>query len=83
MRYLAHRALRSLYGRAANDYEYLGSPDERAAQLRGLLGTLPRAARSEKSRYPYVPLTAAGFFDVEAFTRLQGTRKDPDVDVNE
>ncbi len=83
VRYLLHRALRSLHGSAANDYDYLGSPAERVSKLNGLRRSLGNSGHSEKSQYPHVPLTAAGLFDVEAFNRLEATRKDPDVDVNE
>ncbi len=83
VRYLLHRALRSLHGRTANDYDYLGSPAERTAQLRGLRQTLESSARLPRGRYPYLPLTAEGLFDDALFNRLRGKRNDADIYINE
>jgi hypothetical protein len=80
VRYLAHRALRSLHGRAAGAYDYQGSPQERAAQLRALRQTLEGPVRR---RDACLPFTAAGAFDDEAFGRLLRKRNDPDITVNE
>ncbi len=89
VRYLAHRALRSLHGAAAEGYNYEGGPGERAAQLaalrrrllerRGVTGGLtPR--RSQDRRADAGPLAVP---DEAAARRLLSRRKDPDVVVNE
>jgi predicted CXXCH cytochrome family protein len=83
VRYLAHRALRSLHSRRALDYDYQGSPAERAAQLRQLRLTLESPARLDRRRYPYLPLTGAGRFADDVFERLLRARNDPDVSINE
>ncbi len=83
VRYLTHRALRSLHGPAANAYDFQGSPDDRAAQVRALRLTLEAGARPGRSRYPYLPLTAAGLFADDVFDRLLRTRNDPDVVIKE
>jgi hypothetical protein len=83
VRYLEHRALRTLYGAVAKDYDYHGSPAERDPQLRRLRQTLERAERLDRSRYPYLPLSAAGVLDDGVFRRLLRTRNDPDVIVLE
>jgi hypothetical protein len=83
VRYLAHRALRQLYGAAANDYNFEGNPAERDRQLRALRLRLESAARPDRGRYPYLPLTAAGGFADDVYQRLLRTRSDPDVTVNE
>jgi hypothetical protein len=83
VRYLEHRALRSLCGTAANDYNYLGSPAERTGQVRDLRRKLQSASCPNRERYPYLPLTARGRFDDEVLQRLLRTRSDPDVEINE
>jgi predicted CXXCH cytochrome family protein len=83
VRYLTHRALRSLHGKAANDYDYQGSPAQRKFQLAELRRSLPNTPRPSKSRYPYLPLTAAGLFADDVYDRLLRTRNDPDVNINE
>jgi hypothetical protein len=83
VRYLLHRALRTLHGAAADDYSYQGSRAERASQLRTMRLTLESKARPDRQRYPYLPLTAAGVFRDDEFARLLRTRHDPDVKVNE
>jgi predicted CXXCH cytochrome family protein len=83
IRYLAHRALRSLHGPAVNDYHYQASPAERAAGLRALRRTLESTRRPDPRRYPCLPLTPAGRFTGDVFERLLRTRTDPDVTVNE
>ncbi len=79
----AHRALRSLHGQAADNYNYQGSPAERARQLRELRLKLESMARPDPGRYPFLPLTAAGRLADDVFERLLRTRNDPDVTVNE
>jgi len=82
-RYTMHKALRSLHGPAANDYNYQGSPAERATQLRRLRLTLESSARPDRGRYPYLPLTTEGRFADDVFDRLLRARNDPDVSINE
>jgi hypothetical protein len=82
VRYLLHRSLRSLYGEAAQPYDYLAGPADRTVQLRGLRQALqnrPRSARRQGER----PLSPAGRLDEALFDRLLRDRKDPDVSVNE
>ncbi len=83
VRYLTHRALRTLYGRAANDYDYEGSPAALAVQLRGLRQALESTPRPSSNRYPYLPLTADGRFSDAVFDRLLRARNDPDVFIKE
>jgi predicted CXXCH cytochrome family protein len=83
VRYLAHRALRSLHGDAVRDYNYQGSAAERTEQLRRLRLTLAGLARPDPSRYPYLPLTAAGRMADNVLDRLLRARNDPDVTINE
>lgn len=83
VRYLMHRALRSLCGRAADAYNYQGSPAERAGQLRALRRALEDTPGTGRNRYPYLPLTPAGRFADGVFDRLLQTRNDPDVFINE
>jgi hypothetical protein len=83
VRYLTHRALRSLHGEAAKDFDYQGSPATRAEQLRGLRLIVERAARPDPSRYPHLPLTVAGRLADDVLDRLLRTRSDPDVFINE
>jgi hypothetical protein len=83
VRYLEHRALRSLYGSAANDYNYQGTSAEGAAQLRAMRLRLEATARPPTGRYPHLPLTPAGLFADDVYDRLLSTRKDPDVTINE
>jgi predicted CXXCH cytochrome family protein len=83
VRYLEHRALRSLRGPLANDYDYLASPAERAAQLDRLRLKLESTSRPDRGHYPCLPLTAEGRFDDNVLERLLRRRNDPDVSINE
>jgi hypothetical protein len=83
IRYTLHRALRSLYGNAADDYHYQGSPAERAAQVGGLRRRLQSTSGPERTRYPYLPLTVAGDFDDKVLQHLLRTRNDPDLSIHE
>jgi predicted CXXCH cytochrome family protein len=83
VRYLEHRALRSLCGKAANGYDYLGSPAERTGQVRDLRLKLESASCPDRGRFPYLPLTAEGHFDDHVLQRLLRARNDPDVEINE
>ncbi|MSQ94850.1 MAG: hypothetical protein EXR98_09880 [Gemmataceae bacterium] len=89
VRYLLYRSIRSLHGTAAGDYNYQGTPTERANQIRRLRLRLEGPLQPDQERYPYLPLTAtkgpgppALGFD-EMFQRLLKTRNDPDVHINE
>lgn len=79
VRYAVHKGLRTLHGAAASDYDYQGTADKRAAQLRALRQTLENKLSPEPSRYPYLPLTAGGRLAEEVFDRLLKARNDPDV----
>ena len=81
-RYLLQRSLRSLYGPAVNDYDFQGSPDERAAQLSALEHFLEQVPRPDRRRYPDLPLSEEGRF-IEVVNRWLQTRSDPDVYINE
>jgi predicted CXXCH cytochrome family protein len=83
VRYLAQRALRSLHGRAANEYDFQGRPAERAAQLGRMRQSLPSPPRLDRRRYPYLPLTPAGLLADDVLERLLRARNDPDVYINE
>jgi predicted CXXCH cytochrome family protein len=83
VRYTAHKALRSLYGAAVNDYNYQGTPAERAAQLRKLRLVLERFEPVDRIRYPNLPLTSRGLLAEDVFQRLLRSRSDPDVNINE
>ncbi len=83
VRYVAHKSLRSLYGRSADDYDFQGSSAERAAQLRALRRALEGGARPDRGHYPYLPLTAGGLFADDVMERLLRARNDPDVRINE
>jgi predicted CXXCH cytochrome family protein len=82
VRYLAHRALRSLLGRAA-DYDYQAMAAQRAAQLRAMRLRLESTARPDPRRYPHLPLTPTGHLDDDVLQRLLRARNDPDVHINE
>ena len=83
VRYLMHKALRSLHGPLADPYHYQASPAERERQLHALKQALPANVRLDPGRYPYLPLTPAGQWDDDRFDRRLATRHDPDVYVNE
>jgi predicted CXXCH cytochrome family protein len=83
VRYSAHKALRSLYGPAANNYDFQGTPTERAAQLRALRLALESPVRLDPGRYPHLPITPAGLFADDTYNRLLRRRNDPDVFINE
>jgi predicted CXXCH cytochrome family protein len=81
-RYLLHRSLRTLYGPSVNNYNYQGSPAERAAQLSVLERFLEQGPRPDRQRHPALPLTEQGRF-ADVVNRWLQTRSDPDVYVNE
>jgi hypothetical protein len=83
VRYLLHRALKSLPGTAAADYDYMADPAQRATAIRTLEMSLRSAPRPDRKRYPYLPLTDEGYFSEETLDRLLGSRKDPIVYVSE
>ena len=83
VRYLAHRALRSLHGPAAADYDYQGTPKARTDQIRRLRLALEKTTPINPRDYPDLPLTAAGRFADDVLDRLLRSRNDPDVFANE
>jgi predicted CXXCH cytochrome family protein len=82
VRYLLHRSLRSLHGKAAEGYNFQGTPDEREAQLSALERLLEKGPRPDRRRYPGLPLNEQGRF-ADVVDRWMQTRSDPDVHVNE
>ncbi|HEV3384591.1 MAG TPA: cytochrome c3 family protein [Gemmata sp.] len=83
VRYLAHRGLRSLHGDAVKTYDYLGTVNERTAQLQALRQVLDISARPDRQRYPYLPLNKAGSLADDALARLLRKRNITDVSVQE
>jgi predicted CXXCH cytochrome family protein len=84
VRYLAHRGLRSLYGRpTVEPYDYLALPNERSRQLETVRARLEGRPRPDASRYPYLPLTEDGTFKGAALDALLRQRNDPDVTIHE
>jgi predicted CXXCH cytochrome family protein len=82
VRYLSHRALRSVHGEAtAAPYDYLALPAERAAQLRTVRARFD--ATPIRRPLPHLPLTAQGLPDDAALRRLLDKRHDPDLTINE
>jgi hypothetical protein len=79
VRYLAHRGLRAAHGPAADGYDYMASPADRAAQLDSLRARLD--ATISRS-LPHLPLSH-GRPDDAALRRLLGQRHDPDLTINE
>ena len=82
IRHLLHRALRSLYGPSVQDYNFQGSPEERAAQISALERLFDKEPRPDRRRYPDLPLTEEGRFEEVVKSWLE-TRSDPDVNINE
>lgn len=83
VRYTLHRALRSLCGPAADDYNYQGEPGEREAQVRRLRRAVGAGPPVAPSRYPNLPLTPDGRLAEGEIDRLLRARTDPDVKINE
>jgi hypothetical protein len=83
VRYSAHKALRSLYGEAAEDYNHQGTAAQRAAKLHAMRQKLEAKTRLDRNIYPYLPINEAGAFADDVFERLLKSRKDPDVYINE
>jgi predicted CXXCH cytochrome family protein len=82
IRYLLHRSLRSLYGPSARDYNFEGTPSERAAQLSALEKVLDDETRVDARNYPNLPLTEHGRFD-DLIDRWMQNRSDPDIYIKE
>jgi predicted CXXCH cytochrome family protein len=79
VRYLAYRGLRAAHGSAADGYDYMAAPAERAAQLDALRSRLgDPISRS----LPHLPLSN-GRPDDAVLRRLMSKRNDPDVTINE
>jgi predicted CXXCH cytochrome family protein len=83
VRYSAHKALRSLYGKAAEDYFYQASPAIRAVKLQHLRQSLKTNTRLDPVAYPYLPISSAGHLAEEQFHSWFKGRNDPDVYINE
>ena len=82
VRYLGHRGLRRAYGEAqAGPFDYLASPETRAAQLHSL--QMRFDARPIQREMPYLPLTPNGLPDRRVLDRLRDKRSDPDLRINE
>jgi predicted CXXCH cytochrome family protein len=83
VRYTAHKALRSLHGRAAERYDYQADAAKRSAQLQVLRLQLADPVQLDPGRHAYLPMAADGRFADEVFQRLLRNRNDPDVTINE
>ncbi len=83
VRYLAYRALRSLYGLEVAGYDYLASPEERGVQLKRVRARLASRWRPPADKYPYLPLTSAGQPKEAVLEVLLRQRTDPDVFIHE
>ena len=79
VRYLAHRGLYAAHGNAADGYDYMAAPSERAAQLDMLRSRLDAPIARP---LPHLPL-ANGRPDDAAIRRLLNKRNDSDVTINE
>jgi predicted CXXCH cytochrome family protein len=82
IRYLLHRALRSLYGKSVEDYNFQGLPAERTAQISTLERFLEQGPRPDRQTYPELPLTEQGRLD-DIVNRWLKNRSDPDVRIKE
>ena len=81
VRYLAHRGLKSVYGDAAEPFDYLARPTGRTAQLQAMQRRFDDKPLSRPM--PYLPLTRDGRPDEAILRRLLDNRKDPDLTINE
>jgi predicted CXXCH cytochrome family protein len=83
VRYLAHRALRTLAGDKARPYDYLAGPDPRKRQVDGLRQALDGFPRPDPGRYLELPLGPDGRWRRARLDALLRQRNDPDVIINE
>lgn len=81
VRYLAHKALKSIEGGAQVSWDTLARPEQRALQLQMLSRRYD--ARPIIGNYPNLPLTPNGLPDDVVLKRLLLSRVDPDLTVNE
>ena len=81
VRYLTHKALKSVYGEDQIAWDPLARPEKQAQQLQMLLRRFD--AKPVSSLRPYLPLTPEGLPDEAVLKKLLKTRKDPDLTVNE
>jgi hypothetical protein len=81
VRYLAHRGLRSVYGDAAEPFDYLGRTARRSEQLRVLQTRFD--IRPPLRPNSCLPLTPAGRPGEAVLRRLLENRHDPDLTINE
>jgi hypothetical protein len=82
VRYLAHRALKSVHGEAgAGPFDFLARPGDRNLQLRALRDRFD--ADPVRRPMPFLPLTPQGLPDDAVLRRLRDRRTDPDLTINE
>lgn len=81
VRYLAHKALKSIGGGTQVSWDTLARPEQRANQLQLLLRRYD--AKPLSGNYPNFPLKPNGLPDDAVLQRLLRQRSDPDLTVNE
>jgi predicted CXXCH cytochrome family protein len=81
VRYLLHRGLRTMYGDAAEPYDFLALPAQRTLQAAVLRERFD--AKPVQRLLPHLPLTSKRLPDDSAINRLRAGRRDPDVNINE
>lgn len=83
VRYLGHRALRTLNDESTGGYDYMASPLVRDAQLGVLRQALLKRPRPDPARHGAIPLTAGGDLDMTKMNEFLQKRNDPDVSIHE
>jgi predicted CXXCH cytochrome family protein len=84
VRYLGHRALRSLHEKEAAGYDYLAGRVERTAQLQALGRALAQGtSRARRRPHAYLPLDENGQPSDRVLQQLLKKRIDPDVSIHE
>ena len=90
VRYLGHRALRTIFGRKVEGYDYLAERGRRTAQLKAIAAALsvPRdrdqsAPKGVQQCYPFLPLDENGRPIESVLNHLLKKRTDPDVSIHE
>ncbi|MCS6978445.1 MAG: cytochrome c3 family protein [Gemmatales bacterium] len=83
VRYLAERALRSLHCDLTDGYDYMESPEQRAAQVEVLRRKLAQFSKADPKAFPTIPLADAVTLDPSRLDDLLRRRTDPDVSIHE
>jgi len=82
VRYLAHKALKSVHGESgAGPFDFLARSADRERQLQALRERYD--ANPVRRPTPFLPLTAQGLPDDATLRRLRDRRIDPDLTINE